>query len=239
MRRLPLMRGSRQRPLNRPPQLVQPRYYGAVAEPKLLCPLHDRERLSLPGKNNITSQVPALLRPRRPPNISWLIVLVAVDPIERMAWAGYRSHVSEERLERFDPLRADGDSAAPIIGIVLIVLVKASRSHVKPGTILRRSRHAVRHAFPATAALFSTAAKSGGPCNRLLPAIALTKEGVNLSSTDSASVSNDGQQAESLADKVSESWVRGQRNLTAHVPVLGFLLATIEPPIRFEVVRSA
>lgn len=99
------------------------------------------------------SAVQALFRHRGPANISWLVVSVVVDAINRVLLRWPMAHVFEEGLERVHPAFTDADAPASVVRVGVDSRVVASALHVLPDAVLGRSPHTgtgiARMAMPA------------------------------------------------------------------------------------------
>lgn len=100
------------------------------------------------------SAIGALLFPRSPATIAWLVVAIVVDAINRMLGRGTDAYVSKEIL-KFKPSVADFYSSAAVPRVTLFVRVSAAPKHSRPYFVFRPL--ATRHRSVGTVAKINLA----------------------------------------------------------------------------------
>lgn len=128
---------------------------GQSTEHKLLAPAFARRGVggdAAVREANVLPCVSRLLMSGRPPTVSWLVVAVVVDAIDRVPRARSAAHVREENLE-VSPSFTDRDAAPTVRRPVPAPLVEAPIAHVLPCRILGRP------VWPG----FAVLARSGSP----------------------------------------------------------------------------
>ena len=182
-----------------------------------LRPLGYIHCLPLVGYQGVRSAVIALLCNRCPAAVVWLIVTVVIDAVKRVLLARARPHVFVESLERITPTMTNLDTAAAVVGIVLITRPGASLDHRVPGLVFWRVPHSV---YPSSmlaptvlcssaceavvANFFHAAAITGAKPNRVCVFV-------------STNIAKHSQTAESFAGQILNTFVRNGYNLLSHV----------------------
>ena len=87
---------------------------------------------------------------RRPSAITWLVVAVVVDAVDRVIGRRFLPHVGIERLERIAPAVAHANAASAVVVKGVIVSVVAPHLHPDPSAILNGFFHAVRASWVIT-----------------------------------------------------------------------------------------
>jgi hypothetical protein len=90
-----------------------------------------------------TRTIPALLRNSRPSTVRWLVVPVAVYPVNRVRLRWFLSHILIKRRKVVQPAVTDSYATSTIIRIVYAIRIIATRFHSCPRSIFRQLSHAV------------------------------------------------------------------------------------------------
>lgn len=89
-------------------------------------------------RRSFSPTVIRLLAARGPSAIFGAIRIVVVDAIQGMTGGWADSEIAQELRKVRAPLFADGNAAAPIIGILDTIRVKAAHQHMLPRSVFRR-----------------------------------------------------------------------------------------------------
>lgn len=142
-----------------------PHIQAATGHPALCGPFFEALRDAIVGQTARAPPVVDLLGHRRPTAVARLVVAVVVDTVDRhTGWA--LAHVGEEVHEAClpGPSVAYSDTSAAIVFVGRGALVPATRVHVEPTVVRRRSVHPMRReAQGLLAALFASATVRSGP----------------------------------------------------------------------------
>lgn len=145
-----------------------------------------------------------------PSAISRLVVAVIIDAINRVAGRRAFAHVGKKGTEIFPPL-AHGDTALSIVPSSYGILLRTSSDHTSPRCVSKASGSGMKvcsaSMLAATGIVFIRA-KCSRAQNALIAAIASTSPSVVILS---ALAGYNGQESESLAEKVELYWLHGER----------------------------
>lgn len=107
------------------------------------APIGDRQRASLPRQQLRATTVVLLLAHGGPADIARLIVAVVVNAIDGMQGGRTRSDVFQKARERLQPIGANANASAAVIGIAWIVGIATTIFHADPRQVLRSAAQAV------------------------------------------------------------------------------------------------
>lgn len=119
-------------------------------------PVFQAHSLTVEGEETGLSSVICLLLSRTPLAVGWLVIAVAIYPIQRVGWTGFRSHVFQESYKRLTPSFAN--SYAP---------TSVSMIPTGAGAVTSRFHHLPRVIFKAFACAVSASFRSHARWNRI------------------------------------------------------------------------
>lgn len=108
-----------------------------------LSPLPCGLVLALVLHQPVVAAVALLLQLSAPGDVSGLVALVVVDPVERELTGGAGRHVSQEIAEILTPSVADSDPPGAVDPVLLMVIVVATVDHLLPAVVKLVAREAV------------------------------------------------------------------------------------------------
>ncbi len=133
---------------------------GLSLDMELFRPGDERLCFASEGQESVASAITCLFCISCPPAVSWLVVSVIVNPLNRVATRRTFTHVSKKRRERLSPGLADCDSTPTIAWIGRIVHIETPSQHHRPRPVLRRSVSTVSCETPDSRFVIEAAAAS-------------------------------------------------------------------------------
>jgi len=110
---------------------------------KILAPFGSAAFNAVDLNYHVSSGITHLLRNCSPAAVFFAVIAVHVDSINRMLRRWFLTHVSKKVLKTVSPMIAYNDTSTSISWIPRIVRVIASKLHLGPSLVFRRSRHAM------------------------------------------------------------------------------------------------
>jgi len=111
------------------PAAMKTRTGANVIDVQAFTPGHERKSFAVMGYQAIVATVATLFGASAPATVLWTVCAVIIDPVQGMLGAWPLTHIRKKGCERIQPVLANRDAAATVVGEVRTVFVETALAH--------------------------------------------------------------------------------------------------------------